>query len=97
MSKHCFNTITRELRFSNTTPPTYVHKFWQIHQMVKAWNDHMASIFIYSWGIYLNKSISIWHRRWTCPGWIFCTRKNHPFGNDWHTACCALSVILFVV
>ena len=41
--------------------------------------------------------MSIWHRRWTCPGWIFCPRRPHPFGNEWHTACCELSGILFVV
>ena len=97
MSKRCFNAITRELRFTNTNPPPYVDKFWQLFQMVKAWNYHMASIFLASWVICLDESMSIWHSRWTFPGWILWPRKPHLFGNEWYTACCALSGILFVV
>ena len=40
------NAITRERRFNNTNPPPYVDRFWEIHQMVKAWNDHMTFIFL---------------------------------------------------
>ena len=97
MSKRRFNTITCELRSTNTNPPPYVDKFWKILQMLKAWNDHMTSIFFSSWVICLVGSISIWHIIWTCPGWIFCAWKPHIFGNEWHTAFCALSGILFVV
>ena len=43
----------------------------------------------------LDESMSIWTNRWTCPGWVFCPRKPHPFGNEYHTICCALSGILF--
>ena len=97
MFKRRFNAITRELSFTNTNPLPYVDKFWQIRQMVKAWNDHMASIFLASWEICLDESMYIWHSRWTCPGWIFGSWKPHTFGNEWHTACCALSGIFFVV
>ena len=41
--------------------------------------------------------MSIWNIRFTCPGRIFCPRNTHTFGNEWHTDCCALSGILFVV
>ena len=57
----------------------------------------MTSIFLASWEICLDKSMSIWHSRWTYPVWIFFPQKTHPFGTEWHTACCALSDILFVV
>ena len=39
----------------------------------------------------------IWHIKWTFPGWIFYPGKAHKFGNKWHTACCELSGILFVL
>ena len=39
----------------------------------------------------------IWYSRWTCLGYIFCPLKLHQFVNEWHTACCELSIILFVV
>ncbi len=65
--------------------------------MIKEWNIHMANVFLAGWVICLDESMSIWHQRWTCPGWIFCPRKPHPFGNEYHTACCALSNILFSI
>ena len=97
MSKCCFNAITRELRFTKTIPPPYVYTFWKIHHMAKAWNYHTTSIFLVSWEICLNKSMSIWHIRWTHPGWILCPRNPHKFGNEWYTACCALNGIFVVV
>ena len=97
MSKRRFNAITFEIRFTTTNPPPYVDKFWQIRQMVMAWNYHMNSIFLASWEICLDKSMSIWHIIWTCPVWIFCPRNPHKFGDEWHNACCELSGILFVV
>ena len=39
--------------------------------------------------------MSIWHNKFTCPGWIYCPRKPHPYGNEYHTACCGKSNILF--
>ena len=91
-----FNDIPRELRFTNTNPPPYVDKFWQICQMVKAWNGHMTFIFLSSWSICIDNYMSIWNIRWTCPGCIFCPRNPHQFGNEWHTSFCAFSDVLFV-
>ena len=31
------------------------------------------------------------------PGWVVLPRKPHPFGNEWHTICCAMSVVVFFV
>ncbi len=31
------------------------------------------------------------------PGWIFCPRKPHPFGNKYHSICCGLSGIMYAV
>ena len=97
MSQTRFNLITRELRFTNATRPTFTDKFWQVRQLVKAWNDHMAAVFSSSWVICLDESMSIWTSRWTCPGWVFCPRKPHPQGNEYHSACCGKSGIMFVV
>jgi hypothetical protein len=32
-----------------------------------------------------------------CPGWIYCPCKPHPHGNEYHTACCGLSHIMFAL
>ena len=31
------------------------------------------------------------------PVWVILPRKSHPFGNKWHTICCAMSVVVFFV
>ena len=41
--------------------------------------------------------MSVWHNKWTCPGYVFCPQKPHPFGNEYHTICCGLSGLLFAV
>ena len=97
MSKCHFNAITNELRFTNTNHPTYVDKFWKVHQTVKTQNDHMTSILLVSLEICIDDSMLIWYSRWICPGWIFCPRNPHPFGNEWYTSCCEFYGLFFVV
>ena len=97
MMQRRFKAISRNLSYTDANPPTFVDKFWEVRQMIKAWNAHMANVFLAGWVICLDKSMSIWHQRWTCPGWIFCPRKPHPFGNEYHMACCALTNILFSI
>jgi hypothetical protein len=97
MSKRRFNLIMRELRLTGSLPPRFADKFWQVRELIKSFNSHMASIFVSSWAICLDESMSIWFNRWTCPGWVYCPRKPHPFGNEYHTACCAQSGIMFAV
>jgi hypothetical protein len=63
--------------------------------MIRAWRDTMAAVFIPSWIVCLDESMSIWLSSWTCPGWVFCSQKPHPFGNKYHTICCGESGILF--
>ncbi len=97
MARKRFTAILRYLDFTNVERPAFVDKIWQVRQMIKAWNDHMAAIFLAGWVICLDESMSIWHNKWTCPGWIFCLRKPHPFGNKYHTACCAVSNIMVLI
>ncbi len=68
---------------------------WQIRDLISTWNEHMHTIFSAAWALCLDESMSIWFNQWTCPGWVFCPRKPHLFGNEYHTACCGLSGIMF--
>jgi hypothetical protein len=95
MSRRRFLAITSALQFMLSNPPTFWDKFWKVWDMIAAWNEHMAKIFLAAWVIRLDESMSIWHNQWTCPGWVFCPCKPHPFGNEYHTPCCGLSGILF--
>ena len=59
--------------------------------MIVAWNGHMQNLFISSWISCLDESMSGWMNKFTCPGFVFCTRKPHPKGNAYHTICCGES------
>jgi hypothetical protein len=57
----------------------------------------MCTIFSAAWALCLNELMLIWFNQWTCPGWVFCPCKPHPFGNEYHTACCGLLGIMFSI
>eukprot|EP00957_Ditylum_brightwellii_P153428 11677377-Ditylum_brightwellii.AAC.1 len=41
--------------------------------------------------------MSVWANRWTCPGWIYCPRKPHPYGNKYHSIYDGLRGIMYYV
>lgn len=65
--------------------------------MVEEWNLWMATNFVLGWINCLDESMLIWTNRWICPGWVFCPRKPHPFGNEYHLICCSLLGIMYRV
>ena len=73
--------------------PLWCHMWGQSCNMGSLWVR--CHHFPASWAICIDESISIWHSRWTYPGWILCPRKLHPFGG--HSSCCLLPGILSVV
>ena len=77
--------------------PAFRDPFWEIRQLVSEWNDNMKEVFSPGWACCLDESMSIWFNKWTCPGWVFCPRKPHPWGNEYHTICCGISGIMFGV
>ena len=92
---HQTERIDQHLSFTDCAPPEYIDKFWEVRQMQDAWRSNMAEIFFPCWVVCLDESMSIWHCQWTCPGFVFCPRKPHPLGNEYHTICCAITGILF--
>ena len=97
MSSTRFELIMTSLTFTKDPTSAYKDRFWQVRKMIEAWNKHMSENFIPSWASCLDESMSIWFSRWTCPGWVWCPRKPHPYGNEYHTICCAHSGILFAM
>jgi len=95
MSWNRFNSITQALRFTDEPPPSYKDGFYQVRQLINAFNDHMISIFSAGWISCLDESMSVWTRRWSCPGWMWVPRKPHPKGNEYHSICDCLSGIMY--
>jgi hypothetical protein len=97
MSKRRFNAILAAIEYTDKEPPPYKDQFHYVHQLIAAWNENMARIFIASWVSCLDESMSPWTSRWTCPGWMFVPRKPHPMGNEYHSICCGLSGIMYTI
>ena len=97
MTGRRFEELTKALCYTTEKAPSYKDPFWEVRQMVTEWNRNMQEVFSPGWSLCLDESMSIWTNRWTCPGWVFCPRKPHPIGNEYHTICCAMSGILFKV
>jgi Transposase IS4 len=96
MSRNRFEDILQNLVYTNRTPPAgYVDRFFQMRQMEEAWNKNMADQFDPSWINCLDESMMEWLNQFTCPGFMCVGRKPHPFGNERHTICCALSTIMW--
>lgn len=94
-TRNRFEKITSNLVYTDRDRPTYIDKFWEVRQMIDQFNQHMFEVFSAGWICCLDESMSIWTNKWTCPGWVWCPRKPHPFGNEYHDICCGTSGILF--
>jgi Transposase IS4 len=97
MSRTRFENILYNLKFTSQPepPPDRPDKFFFIREMVKAFNDNLQKNFSSSWINCLDESMMEWANKYTCPGFMYVPRKPHPYGNEWHTICCAESGILF--
>jgi hypothetical protein len=65
--------------------------------LIFAFNENMAENFMPSWINYIDESMSVWFSEYTCPGCMFVPRKPHPFGNEYHIACCGKGGILWAL
>ena len=95
MSCKQFEAILKALAITAGHPLAFWDHFWEVRDMLQAWNKNMVEQFTPSWVSCLDESMSAWMNKFTCPGWMFVPRKPWPFGNEHHTACCSLSGILW--
>lgn len=97
MSRNRFEAILTALRYTKNTPPSYRDRFWEVREMIDEWNANMTANFSASWISCLDESMSKWVSEYTCPGWMCVPRKPWPLGNEYHSICCGLSGIMYLV
>ena len=95
MSRKRFDAILKSIFYTDRNKPQYTDKFWEVRQIVDAFNKNMTQQFTPSWVSCLDESMSPWTNKYTCPGWMFVPRKPHPFGNEYHSVCCSMSGIMW--
>ena len=94
MSRKRFDAILKALSITSCDPPAFKDHFWEICEILKAWNKNMMEQFTPSWVSCLDESMSTWTNKYSCPGWMFVPCKPWPFANEYHMVCCSLSGIL---
>ena len=95
MTGRRFESIISALTFTASPVPAFADKFYEVRDLINAWNENMRETFLPSWVSCLDESMSKWTSRWTCPGFMFVPRKPWPMGNEYHSICCALSGIMY--
>ena len=78
-------------------PPVYVDQFWEVRQLIDAWNVNMAHNVSPSWINANDELMSKWASEYTCPGFMYVPFKPWQFGNEYHDAGCADSNIIWQV
>ena len=76
---------------------SFMDRFWWVRWMINEFSDNIVVVFMAGWVCCIGEYMSIWTNRWTCLGWVFCPRRKHPFGNQYHTIYYGLSGILFIM
>ena len=96
MSRVRFEKILTRIKYTYEEPSHYVDRFVHVWKLVAARNSNMSINFIQGWISCLDESMMIWENKFV-PGWVVIPRKPHTFGNEWHTICCGMSVVVFFV
>ena len=97
MSRKQFDAILQALSITSHDLPAFRDCFWEICDIVQDWNENMTEQFTPSWVSSLDESMSTWTNKYSCPGLMFVPCNPWPFGNEYHTVCCSLSGILWLM
>jgi len=95
MSCYHFDKILASLYFTDVNPSLFKDRFWEVHQMIYAWNSNMDKKFTCSWVACIDESMSKWLSQYTCPGFMVVPHKPWPYGNKYHMIVCGELEILF--
>ena len=78
MSRKCFKVILKALAITARQPPAFRDHFWEVREVLEAWNSNMTEQFTPSWVSCLDESMSTWTNKYSCPGWMFVPKNCGP-------------------
>ena len=58
MSRKHFESILKALSITSQERPAFMDHFWEVHEILKAWNSNMVEQFTPSWVSCLDESMS---------------------------------------
>ena len=68
MSRKRFDMILKALAITSRSPPAFRDRFWEVHEILEAWNANMTEQFTPSWVSCLDESMSTWTNKYSCSG-----------------------------
>ena len=84
MSQNCFEEILGAMSYTDKSAPELLDKFWEVRDLISAWNASMEVEFLPSWINAIDESMSKWLNEYTCLGFMYIPRKPWKLGNEWH-------------
>ncbi|KAL7475321.1 hypothetical protein ACHAW6_001243 [Cyclotella cf. meneghiniana] len=82
MSLACFKSIDGAIHYTDKSYPEFQDKFYNVHQFIDGFNQHMANNSFPSWLNCLDGCMNIWLNKY-CPGFMVVVCKPPPFGNEY--------------
>ncbi len=55
----------------------------------------MREVFVPSWISGLDESMSSWANIYSCPGFMYVSKKPWPSDKEWHSICCANGGVMY--
>jgi len=68
----------------NKPPPTFKNRFYDVREMINAFNKHYGEGYTPMWLNCLDESMNLWLDKF-CPGFMSVLQKPHPLGNEQHS------------
>ena len=67
MSRNQFEANLKALAITARQPPAFRDRFWEVQEMLEAWNANMTEQFTPSWVSCLDESMSTLMNKYSCP------------------------------
>ena len=82
MSRNRFEEILSAISYTNKHPPQMLDKFWEICELIDAWNDNMEAEFLPSWIYAIDESMSKWLNEFTRIGTLLKRTNSQKSNHD---------------
>jgi hypothetical protein len=85
MTYNRFHSIMAAIRYTNKAAPIiFTDRFFEVRQMIDAFNNYYASEYNPSWLNCIHELMSSWQNKFG-PGFMCVPQKPHAQGNEYHS------------
>ena len=78
MSRKRFEAILKALAITARQPPAFRDRFWEVREVLEAWNSNMTEQFTPSWVSCLDESMSTWTTKYAAQDGCLSPENHGP-------------------